>query len=248
MENSATLDTASQESASQSMSNSIQLRIKLGVCEPRKCSDDLIDPLHKLLQHQAAYRAYEYTIAVFRCFSNSQIQEFSVGILCFIFFLKNLKKSDHGTNVSAGLRREERATLQAASSSEDKVLSAASFKKIRVLVVTNTSHNTKLIRFEIPHGKDLGRPIGRNDSVRADVDVKPVMRACTPTSRTDQKRYFDLLVKTYEFGKTSSNLHSLNVGSSLDVRGPVGRFKNAKNSYEKMRLTAGTNQPFLPQS
>ena len=157
-----------------------------------------------------------------------------MGILCFIFFLKNLKKSDHRTDVTAGLHREERATLQAASSSEDKVLSAASFKKIRVLEVTNTSHNTKLIRFEIPRGNDLGRPIGRNDSICADFDVKPVMRAYTPTSGTDQKRYFNFLVRTYRFGKMSSHPHSLNVGSSLDVRGLVGRFKFAKNSYKKM--------------
>ena len=167
----------------------------------------------------------------------------AAGIVCFIFFFKNLKKSDDRTDVSAGLRREERATQQAASSSEDKVLSAASFKKFRVLEVTNTSHNTKLIRFEIPHGKDLGLPIGRHVSVRADVDGKPVMRAYTPTSRTDQKGYFDLLVKTYEFGKMSSHLHSLNVGSTLDVRGPVGRFKYAKNSYKNMGLIAGINQP-----
>ena len=169
----------------------------------------------------------------------------AAGIVCFIFFFKNLKESDDRTDVSAGLRREERATQQAASSSEDKVLSAASFKKFRVLEVTNTSHNTKLIRFEIPHGKDLGLPIGRHVSVRADVDGKPVMRAYTPTSRTDQKGYFDLLVKTYEFGKMSSHLHSLNVGSTLDVRGPVGRFKYAKNSYKNMGLIAGINQPSL---
>lgn len=169
----------------------------------------------------------------------------AVGIVCVIFFLKTLKNRDDRTDVSAGLRREERATQQSPSSSEDKVLSAASFKKFRVLEVTNISHNTKLIRFEIPHGKDLGLPIGRHISVRAEVDGKPVMRAYTPTSRTDQKGYFDLLVKTYEFGKMSSHLHSLKVGSSLDVRGPVGRFKYNKNSYRSMGLIAGMDQPFL---
>lgn len=169
-----------------------------------------------------------------------------VSIICFAFLVLNLKKVDDRTDVSAGLRREERVTHQSPSASDEKVLSAASFKKFRVLEVMNTSHNTKLIRFEIPFGKSLGLPIGRHVSVRAEVDGKPVMRAYTPTSRTDQKGYFDLLVKTYEFGKMSSHLHSLKVGSSLDVRGPVGRFKYTKNSYKNMGLIAGKNQTKYP--
>ena len=162
-----------------------------------------------------------------------------IGIVCVAMFVLNSKKADDRTDVSTGLQREERATQQWPSASEEKVLSAATFKKFRVLEVTSTSHNTKLIRFEIPHGKDLGLPIGRHVSVRADVEGKPVMRAYTPTSRTDQKGYFDLLVKTYEFGKMSSHLHTLKVGSSLDVRGPVGRFKYTKNSYKTIGLVAG---------
>ena len=163
-----------------------------------------------------------------------------VGVILIVVFLQSSKKSiDDRGDVSAGLRREEKASQPSPASSDDKVLSAASFKKFRVLEVTSTSHNTKLIRFEIPHGKGLGLPIGRHVSVRAEVDGKPVMRAYTPTSRPDQKGYFDLLVKTYEFGKMSPHLHSLKVGGSLDVRGPVGRFKYTKNSYKNMGLIAG---------
>jgi cytochrome-b5 reductase len=62
------------------------------------------------------------------------------------------------------------------TSPDEKVLSASVFKKFQVLKVINTSHNTKLIRFEIPHGKGLGLPIGRHVSVRAEVDGKLVMR------------------------------------------------------------------------
>lgn len=139
---------------------------------------------------------------------------------------------------SVGLKKEERVT-KSVSASDDKILSAAVFRKFTVLKVIKTSHNTKMIRFEIPYSRDLGLPIGRHISVRAEVDGMPVMRAYTPTSRNDQKGYFDLLVKTYEYGKMSPHLHSLVAGNSLEVRGPVGRFKYIKNSHKHMGLIAG---------
>lgn len=162
-----------------------------------------------------------------------------VGLIGIFLFLRGSKQTDYRIDVSAGLKREEKATPKSSTSADDKVLSASVFKNFRVLQVSNISHNSKLIRFEIPFGNGLGLPIGRHVSVRADVDGKPVMRAYTPTSRPDQKGYFDLLVKTYEFGKMSPHLHSLIVGSSLEVRGPVGRFKYTPNSYKHMGLIAG---------
>jgi cytochrome-b5 reductase len=68
------------------------------------------------------------------------------------------------------------------------------------------------------------------------------MRAYTPTSRPDQQGYFDLLVKSYEYGKLSPHLHSLRPGSSVEVRGPVGRFRYTPNRYvapQSMGLVAG---------
>ncbi len=47
------------------------------------------------------------------------------------------------------------------------------------------------------------------------------------------------MVKKYEFGKMSTHMHSLRAGSSLEVRGPIGRFKYKKNQYSKLGLIAG---------
>jgi cytochrome-b5 reductase len=151
---------------------------------------------------------------------------------------KKIGDKDKVADKSVGLKKEERVT-KSVTASDDKILSAAIFRKFTVLKVVKTSPNTKLIRFEIPYSRDLGLPIGRHISVRAEVDGMPVMRAYTPTSRNDQKGYFDLLVKTYEYGKMSPHLHSLVAGSSLEVRGPVGRFKYMKNSHKHMGLIAG---------
>lgn len=50
-------------------------------------------------------------------------------------------------------------------------------------------------------------------------------------------------MKSYEFGKMSSYLHALKVGSEVEVRGPVGRFKYEKNSFKKIGLIAGGTGP-----
>jgi cytochrome-b5 reductase len=66
-----------------------------------------------------------------------------------------------------------------------------------------------------------------------------VIRAYTPSSPIDQAGYFDLVIKTYEFGKMSSYLHSLEVGQEVEVRGPVGRFKYVPNAHRFVGLIAG---------
>lgn len=104
----------------------------------------------------------------------------------------------------------------AAPPADEKVLSPAAFKPFKLLSATKISHNTKLLRFEIPHGRNLGLPIGRHISVRADVDNNSVIRAYTPTSRPDQAGFFDLLIKSYDTGKLSPYLHSLKVCRHID--------------------------------
>lgn len=172
-----------------------------------------------------------------------------------------LNKSKSLCDVSESLRNEELRTSKsfnslAAAADDQRVLSAAAFREFKVLKVTKVSYNTKLIRFEIPHGKSLGLSIGRHITVRARISnhdgdgndheehasANKVMRAYTPTSRPDQTGYFDLLVKSYEFGKLSPYLHALKPGKTVEVRGPVGRFKYTPNRFvapQYMGLIAG---------
>lgn len=134
-------------------------------------------------------------------------------------------------DVSKGLKKEEsgeeKANSENTTANDDKVLSPSQFRMFPVLRITKVSHNTKLIRFEIPPNKSLGLAIGKHITVRAEIDGIKVMRAYTPTSRIDQKGYFELLIKSYEFGKMSNYLHSLKPGDLVEVRGPIGRFQSA---------------------
>ena len=141
---------------------------------------------------------------------------------------------------SVGLRREEtNGSTGNLAGLEDKVLNPATFRAFTVVSSKQISHNTKLIRLGLPADRTLGLPIGRHISVRAEVDGNQVIRAYTPTSSSETKGYFELLIKSYEMGKLSPYLHSLKAGSKLDVRGPVGRFRYSKNQHPRIGFVAG---------
>jgi cytochrome-b5 reductase len=171
---------------------------------------------------------------------------FGVGIATF-FFQKNGKetivepKGEGTEEKSRGLQKEEKGTSSTHLSSldDDKVLSPSQFRSFKLLKITKVSPNTKLYRFEIHPDKSLGLTIGRHISVRAEIDGLKVIRSYTPTSRIDQKGYFELLIKSYEFGKMSSFFHNLKIGQSVEVRGPVGRFHYNVNKYPKIGLVCG---------
>jgi ferredoxin-NADP reductase len=168
-----------------------------------------------------------------------------VVILLCILLLGGLSQKDKKVvakeDISRSLRREMMGTSTTNLLSmdlEEKVLNPATFKTFTVLQIKRISHNTKLFRFEIPFGRQLGLNLGRHITVKSDIDGQKVMRAYTPTSKPDQRGYFELLVKSYEYGKLSTYMHSLKVGSAVEVRGPVGRFKYVKNSHKRMGLIA----------
>ena len=160
-----------------------------------------------------------------------------------------LKRADDLiTDISTGLHRELARAISSSNlaggeadvnNAEVNVLNPAVFHKFRLMQTTQVSHNTKLLRFEIPGGRTLGLGIGRHVTVRGGVEGVQVLRAYTPTSRPDTEGYFDLLVKTYLAGKLSPYLHSLVPGDAVEVRGPVGRFKYTKNAYKKIGFVAG---------
>ena len=162
------------------------------------------------------------------------------GILVFDLYKRYFGNSEvEGAEISRGLLREQALSSKQNSANDDRVLNPIHFKPFTVISTNHVSHNTTLIRFEIPSGRDLGLSVGRHVSVMAHINGQKVIRPYTPTSSPDTKGYFELMVKKYQDGKMSSHIWDLTEGSSLDFRGPVGRFKYEKNQYKKIGLIAG---------
>lgn len=94
------------------------------------------------------------------------------------------------------------------------------------------SHDTRRFRFQLPSAEHiLGLPTGQHVFLSARVNGELVVRAYTPVSSDNDKGFMDLVVKVYfknvhpKFpagGKMSQHLESLQIGDTIDVRGPNG--------------------------
>ncbi len=98
------------------------------------------------------------------------------------------------------------------------------------------THDTFIFRFALPSvNHKFGLPIGQNIQVKANIDGEDVIRAYTPVSSDDDVGHMDLLIKVYfknvhpkfpNGGLMSQYIHGLEVGQTLDMRGPTGRLVN----------------------
>jgi len=105
----------------------------------------------------------------------------------------------------------------------------------KLISKTSVSHDVRLFRFALPAPDQvLGLPVGKHIFLSACIDDKLCMRAYTPTSTIDEVGYFELLVKIYfkgvkprfpNGGLMSQYLESLPLGSSLDIKGPLGHIE-----------------------
>jgi nitrogen fixation-related uncharacterized protein len=108
-----------------------------------------------------------------------------LAILCIAltFFLRNtnedqeddqkIKKAKSLVDMSTSLRQEEDGSGKS-EVLDDRVLNPIQFRPFKVLQIKKLSYNTKLIRFEIPHGRSLGLAIGKHISIQARIDGNKV--------------------------------------------------------------------------
>lgn len=124
--------------------------------------------------------------------------------------------------------REARAPAIALSNPREKI-------QCKLVSKTEVSHDVRLFRFALPSPDQvLGLPIGKHIFVCAIVDDKLCMRAYTPTSPVDMVGYVELLIKIYFKGENpkfpnggamSQYLESLSIGSTIDIKGPLGHIE-----------------------
>ncbi|XP_008309557.1 NADH-cytochrome b5 reductase 2 [Cynoglossus semilaevis] len=94
------------------------------------------------------------------------------------------------------------------------------------------SPDTKRFRFSLPSGAHvLGLPVGQHVYLSAKVNNSLVVRAYTPVSSDEDQGHVDLVVKVYyknchpnfpDGGKMSQYLDNMEIGDTVDFRGPNG--------------------------
>lgn len=108
--------------------------------------------------------------------------------------------------------------------------------------VDTINHNTKQFRFKLPEDDEVS---GLNvasallTKYQGPEMEKPVVRPYTPVSDEGDRGYIDLIVKKYPNGPMSEHMHDMNVGQSLDFKGPISKYPWSENKHEQIALIAG---------
>lgn len=102
----------------------------------------------------------------------------------------------------------------------------------KLVLKDSLSRNVRRFRFALPSSEHrFGLPVGKHVFVYAKINEELVMRAYTPTTLDTDLEYFDLVIKVYfanehprfpDGGKLSQYLDTLDIGDSIEVKGPVG--------------------------
>lgn len=106
------------------------------------------------------------------------------------------------------------------------------------------SHDVRRFKFALPsEDQILGLPVGKHIFLCATIDEKLCMRAYTPTSTNDDVGFFELVVKIYFKGQhprfpngglMSQYLESLEIGSTVEVKGPLGHIEYTGSGHFKV--------------
>lgn len=108
--------------------------------------------------------------------------------------------------------------------------------------VDNINHNTKRFRFKLPEedsvsGLDVASAL--LTKYKGPEMQKPAVRPYTPVSDEDDRGYLDLIVKKYPGGPMSEHMHDMNVGQSLEFKGPIPKYRLTENKHDHIALIAG---------
>lgn len=119
-------------------------------------------------------------------------------------------------------------------------LSPKDFTPLKLKSVTPYNHNTQIYTFELPDPNAyLNLPVSSCIMLRyKGADGKDVIRPYTPID-THRKGEVVLLIKVYEKGNMSKHIEQMQVGDTLDFKGPMPKLKYEANMKKKIGMLAG---------
>jgi len=146
-----------------------------------------------------------------------------------------------GLSVLGGVSLSAFAMVYAKETSSS-ALDPNNFKSFKLFEIYPITHNTNRYRFLLENeSQRLGLNVASCLVVKAPIgdSGKDVIRPYTPVSDTEEKGFFDLIVKTYPDGVMSKHLRTLKPGDSLDFKGPFEKIHYTPNMKKKLGLIAG---------
>lgn len=125
-------------------------------------------------------------------------------------------------------------------------LSKKEFKGFVCIGNEALSKDSHKIRLALPTPlHTLGMTVASCLSIQAEIEGETVSRPYTPISKREQKGYVDFVIKAYpprtdgKPGGMGRHLCALQVGDSVDMKGPWKKFDYQPNEYSHVGMIAG---------
>lgn len=120
------------------------------------------------------------------------------------------------------------------------VLTPHGYLKYKLRRKTEVSAGIWLFTFDLPNKYSvLGLPTGQHVAIRASVHDHTVVRSYTPISNNRDLGRLDFIIRVYPDGQLGNYLKHLNIGDSVDMRGPKGAMKYRKGLCRELGMVAG---------
>lgn len=111
------------------------------------------------------------------------------------------------------------------------------WKKAELCEKRSVSWDTRIFTFKLDReDQSLGLPVGQHLMLKLKSEnEESIIRAYTPISHPDQKGTVEVLIKVYfdtptpKGGKMTQALDKLAIGSTVDFKGPIGKFRYLGN-------------------
>ncbi|EFX06380.1 FAD/NAD(P)-binding oxidoreductase [Grosmannia clavigera kw1407] len=96
------------------------------------------------------------------------------------------------------------------------------------------------IIFALPRSNDpLGLPTGQHIALQAKINGESIARSYTPVSNNNDLGRIELLVKVYEGGLMTEHLEKMQIGDTIDIRGPKGTMEYNQSYARHIGMIAG---------
>lgn len=118
--------------------------------------------------------------------------------------------------------------------------STAEYRPFTLLSFSDETHDTRVLRFALP-AADMPLDIVPASCLTfryVDKNGKEVVRPYTPISRSDQRGYFEILVKQSEDSTVGNHFFSLQQGDTVEIKGPWVKLPIKASQYKTIGMIA----------
>lgn len=118
--------------------------------------------------------------------------------------------------------------------------STTEYRPFTLMSFSDETHDTRVLRFALP-AADMPLNIVPASCLTfryVDKNGKEVVRPFTPISRSDQRGYFEVLVKQNEDSSAGNHFFSLQQGDTVEMKGPWVQLPIKANQYKTIGMIA----------